>query len=346
MTKIKFLKALLGGMPTALALGLCTSCALGRVAPDVPTGSIKVTFDANGGQFNPGQETTYIYVEPNDTFDKFAHPTPTKDGSYFTGWFNSEGEPMINQPITEETTLTAGWVETPETEEGIIATINGEEWNVDFNSICSDDADIILTSVDSNKGQSVKRNVFNATSISIGSEVTYLDNSFLANCPAFTGSIIFAPDSQLQYIGISFLYGCSSFNNPITLPESVKIISSSFLCECEAFNSSVNLAQTRAIGMDFMGDCHIFSKQITISEDVEFVGSSFMQNCYEFNDLVIDSDPMNWMYDETATLVVDDKNCTAYGGVSISGDKASEFLFKFKNIDDDVMHRYRILKAS
>ena len=61
-----------------------------------------VTLDSDGGS-----DGGVVYVENMDTLDL---PTPTRDGCYFLGWFNENGEksPMQIKPV-KDMTLTARW---------------------------------------------------------------------------------------------------------------------------------------------------------------------------------------------------------------------------------------------
>lgn len=346
--------ALIGLTPIAI-LPIVTSCKIGdigEVTPDQPTSdNVKVTFDPNGGKIEGSTETKYCYVEKDTPYFTFAHPTPTKDGFNFIGWFNSQGEKMEDQLITEDIVLTADYEQaSPELADDIVCTMeDSSEWKITPESICSESEEIHLYSIETNEEKYIPRLLFNATDISIGENITTIEDNFLCGCPTFSGTITFSniSSSNLTYIGMRFMESCSQFDKPLNFPSSLKVIGSSFLYECSVFNSPISFPNLSAIGMDFMSSCVKFAQTITIPATMKYISASFMYHCYEFTNLVVEASgsDFEWTSDDASTLTVDDTSCTAYQTqITVQGAGMEEFFNIFDDVADATANNYRMFK--
>lgn len=93
-----------------------------------------VTFNSNGGSSETSQK-----VDWNTSPDL---PTPTRTGYTFKGWYLSDDTPYTDQPIKEDTTLTAHWEIIKCT---ITFYVDGEEYEtleVDYGTTLSDISDM------------------------------------------------------------------------------------------------------------------------------------------------------------------------------------------------------------
>ena len=90
-----------------------------------------------------------------------------------------------------------------------------------------------------------------------------IPNSFFSGCTNFTGfdnmSLAF---EQVEEIGSSFLYGCSSFNSALALPR-VKSIGAYFLNRCTVFNSALSIPNLEYVDESFLYSCKAFNQPLT-----------------------------------------------------------------------------------
>jgi hypothetical protein len=85
-------------------------------------------------------------------------------------------------------------------------------------------------------------------------------------------------------IGAYFMYGCNSFNQPLTLPSSLSSIGDSFMRDCRAFNQVLTLPSSlSSIGYDFIRSCYAFNQVLTLPSELSGIGDNFMYYCYSFN---------------------------------------------------------------
>lgn len=334
--------ALITIIPSSI-IPLISSCNIGEIEPVDPViVTPKVTFNPNGGKIGDSEETKYIYVELNSTFDQIGSPTPSREGYKFSGWLNPAGELMVDQPIVEDIELTASWEKLmPEIGDKVLCTTaDDNQWIADMASLCSEDSQIVLTPREGGQEQKVNRDSFNATSLLIGEDISEIPDFFMYNCSSFNGTIIFSNnDPQLRDIGESFMSGCSKFNSKLVLPTSVRTIYSGFLFDCSLFDSELDLSETRAIGQDFMGMCTSFSQKLIISDKIEALGSAFMWECRSFTQLEVNCRSYALTSDDTSTLIVTTKDCPAYNGVYVSGTCKNIFVGQFGPISSDGKYR-------
>ena len=115
------------------------------------------------------------------------------------------------------------------------------------------------------------------------------DGSFLYFCNSFNQPITI-PNSVTS-IGSSFLGSCQSFNQPLIIPNSVTIISDFFLSSCNSFNQPLIIPNSVTyIGGQFLQHCNSFNQPLTISTGLTSIGSNFLQYCQAFNQPLTISD--------------------------------------------------------
>lgn len=86
----------------------------------------------------------------------------------------------------------------------------------------------------------------------------------------------------------AFLYTCSRFNQPITLPEGITTIEARFLYSCGDFNQPITLPDTvTTIGTDFLYACSSFNQQVTLPRALNAVPGSFLRSCNTFNSPIV-----------------------------------------------------------
>ena len=85
-------------------------------------------------------------------------------------------------------------------------------------------------------------------------------------------------------IGDNFLRYCYSFNQPLTIPNTVTSIGGTFLYYCYSFNQPLTIpSSVTSIGGNFLSNCYSFNQPLTIPSSVTFIGDSFLSQCYTFN---------------------------------------------------------------
>lgn len=93
---------------------------------------------------------------------------------------------------------------------------------------------------------------------------------------------------KASYIGDGFLEGCYSFNQPLTIPDSIAGIGKEFMMACRTFNQHLTLpANLNSIGNYFMANCYSFNQPLTIPDKSKYIGSQFLYFCYSFNQPLI-----------------------------------------------------------
>ena len=82
----------------------------------------------------------------------------------------------------------------------------------------------------------------------------------------------------------NFLSGCYSFNQPLTIPNSVTSIGGDFLSYCYSFNQELTIPDSvTSIGDNFLRNCSSFNQQLTIPSGVTSIGWNFLDGCSSFN---------------------------------------------------------------
>lgn len=165
----------------------------------------------------------------------------------------------------------------------------------EFNSLCSDLYDW-TTNIN---GVTLSNNAENIiVGIEIGSKITSIGDHFLFECTSFNQPLTLP--SNLASIGIYFLHKCTSFNQPLILPSNLTSIGGFFLHECQSLNGSNSAIDVGQLSSDI------------IHKDWE-------------------------------TFATDESSALAYtNGIYIKGDNADAWIAKFP---DSSSQPYRKLKA-
>jgi hypothetical protein len=118
--------------------------------------------------------------------------------------------------------------------------------------------------------------------------VTTLPNNFCRYFTALT-ELDLSGFTGLTSMGERFLYGCSSFNQELTLPPNLNSIGNIFMDSCTSFNQPLTLPDgITSIGHNFLWGCTSFNQPLTLPESLTYIRYSFLKNCRAFNqDLVI-----------------------------------------------------------
>ena len=140
----------------------------------------------------------------------------------------------------------------------LIVDIDGYNYFVyDFNQFCSDTGS------------------FNVTT-NVGDKTFTTDSEF--------NNLVFIQNTSINFINNYFLDGCTSFNQPLTIPNSITSIGRSFLANCQAFNQPLTLSNSlTSIGNAFLYNCRSFNQPLIIPNSVTTLGVNFMGNCVVFN---------------------------------------------------------------
>lgn len=125
----------------------------------------------------------------------------------------------------------------------------------------------------------------NLTTVSGTEYLNVMGRAFCGGCPKLNCPITYiAPQSLNATDGDDFLWGCATFNSPVTIKVGAKYIGSSFLFNCEKFNQPLILPSTLlGIEDEFLSDCHAFNQPLEIPAGLSSLGSGFLQNCRSFN---------------------------------------------------------------
>lgn len=84
-------------------------------------------------------------------------------------------------------------------------------------------------------------------------------------------------------IGPYFLYNCSEFDSPITIPSTVTKIGQYFMSGCESFDQAITFPATvTEIGRECLYNCVSLDSQVTVLGPVTSL-ESFMTNCTSYN---------------------------------------------------------------
>ena len=139
-----------------------------------------------------------------------------------------------------------------------------------------------------------------------GTLATTTPPSFLTMAENLT-SLDWTYATSLTSIGNGFLYGCTSFDSPITIPSSVT-----------------------TIGAFFMYGCSSFDSPITIPSSVTTVGALFMHGCNAMVSTVYCNAPASGAATSNDTFSVNSSDEAAYTtGITLGGTYASDWKAKF-----------------
>lgn len=113
--------------------------------------------------------------------------------------------------------------------------------------------------------------------------LTTISNYFMRGQDKFSGTLDLFNLTDLESIGSWFMGGCSQFNSPITIPDTVTSLGESFLQQCRKFNSTLTLPPTLSLPAFFLVECEEFNQPITIPEHQTTIPASFLKSCLSFN---------------------------------------------------------------
>jgi hypothetical protein len=107
------------------------------------------------------------------------------------------------------------------------------------------------------------------------------DASLTINGTSFTKSTLkgfaFGSEFDLSSIRSYFLSGCTSFNQPLTIPTCVQSIGDFFLQSCISFNQPLIISNSvHSIGRFFLCNCGVFKHHLVIPNSVDTIGAEFL----------------------------------------------------------------------
>jgi hypothetical protein len=134
-----------------------------------------------------------------------------------------------------------------------------------------------------------KNTILGVTFDSDDTSLTSISDNFLYYCTSFNQELTL-PNS-LQTIGRYFLESCTSFNQELIIPSSITSIASAFLYDCTSFNQELIIPSSIAsIGNAFLTNCTSFNQELTLPNSLQTIGDYFLESCTSFNqELIIPS---------------------------------------------------------
>ena len=108
-------------------------------------------------------------------------------------------------------------------------------------------------------------------------------NHFMNNCSSFNQPLII-PDG-VTFLSV-FMGGCISFNQPLVIPDTVTRLEQ-FLLSCTSFNQLLVIPDSvTIIDNGFMANCTSFNSSLTLSNNLTSIGNQFLAGASEFNQLL------------------------------------------------------------
>lgn len=153
------------------------------------------------------------------------------------------------------------------------------------------------------QGESIPRE--NITKFVFGTECTTInDKYFLANCISLTEiENIEVVESFNEY----FLSGCTSFNQPISLSQSLTTIGRNFLDSCTSFNQPIEFPDSlQTIGKYFLYSCTSFNQPIELPSSLQTIEEAFLFGCSAFDQPLKFPDSMTGITKQAL------ENCTSF----------------------------------
>lgn len=95
--------------------------------------------------------------------------------------------------------------------------------------------------------------------------------------------------TSITKIGTDFLYGCTKFDSPLTIPNGVTATPNNFLYNCSNFNSSLTLPTSglSSMGTNFLRGCTKFNQPLSLRARVYntrlILSTNFLYGCAAFN---------------------------------------------------------------
>ena len=165
--------------------------------------------------------------------------------------------------------------------------IDGSDYYVyNFNEFCSNSG---YFQVETQEGYKTFRKNSEFTSLEFieNPTISFIGNSFLRTCTSFNQPLTL-PEG-ITSIGNGFLVECYSFNQPLTLPNSLTSIGNNFLAsgldtKSMSFNQPLTLPNSlTSIGTYFLYNCGRFNQPLTLPNSLTSIGDSFLRSCTSFN---------------------------------------------------------------
>ena len=153
-------------------------------------------------------------------------------------------------------------------------------------------------------------------------------------------SLEFIENPTISFIGNSFLRTCTSFNQPLTLPEGITSIGNGFLVECYSFNQPLTLPNSlTSIGNNFLASgldtkSMSFNQPLTLPNSLTSIGTFFMNCCDNFNQKLTISNSITpeMFLSNNNSFATTNSSATVYtNGFKIKYDKFDQLLARFPN---------------
>lgn len=180
--------------------------------------------------------------------------------------------------------------------DSVRAVMNGSSYwpnpnghtNLKFTEKCRELTDITIIGQSSSGSFAPSENIKVLEGLNNFLGVTEIGRRFLYNTR--TQNTIEAVTSyppNLTRINTGFLFGCSKFNYPVILPESVTYIRG-FLEQCSSFNSEVKLPSGLTdMDQGFLSNCTAFNQPLSIPDGITVIPSNFLDYCSSFNQPIV-----------------------------------------------------------
>ena len=112
--------------------------------------------------------------------------------------------------------------------------------------------------------------------------VNGIGDDFLSGCTSFNQPLTIP--NTITSIGKSFLNDCWSFDNTLLIPNDVQIIEDNFLNNCSVFNTEFHISnQVIKIPNNFLSGCTSFNQPLIIPNSATSIGDNFLYGCLSFN---------------------------------------------------------------
>lgn len=130
-------------------------------------------------------------------------------------------------------------------------------------------------------GQTIQRS--NITGYTFGASCDNIGDYFLSRCTNLT-KLEGLEDANVTELGGMFLQNCSSFNQDLALPKTLKTINYNFLDGASAFNGRIVLPEgLETIAYNFFNEKYDYNQPITLPSTLKSIGDRFMYNARKFN---------------------------------------------------------------
>ena len=235
--------------------------------PDlVPSGTVTITFDTNGGTtINPIEvEVGTVFVRPND---------PTRDLYHFIGW-TLNGQPYdFEKPVVTNITLVAQWVSVFQFDSKTQAIVDAIGLSGDI---------VIPATINGvevkNLGENLFKNNTTITSVVIPEGIENIEFGVFEGCTNLSEvTFLGTAESETLTFGINIFAGCTSLVE-ISLPANTAAVTSSMFEGCTAL-MRVNInGPLDHIGTFAFKDCENLLA-VALPEGLKSIESNAFENC-------------------------------------------------------------------